>query len=193
MRLTMRRCRSASTSAWPMAFTRFGPTLLADAPCSLKCPVSQKPNQARWRPPTAPGSRAGRYFGRRQRGTPRSCARGSTPGGGRCPKVALNTLVPQLKARKSINLDPALLELEGSLSAVAVVVAQSLGQPLPEASLAALAAEDEALAAKHRDLPPSGRVSHRLEHQSGCRYRDVPRPHAPTLGVDATGRIGRGP
>ena len=50
----------------------------ADAPCSLKCPVSQKPNQARWRPPTAPGSRAGRYFGRRQRGTPRSCARGST-------------------------------------------------------------------------------------------------------------------
>ena len=38
------------------------------------------------------------------------------------PKVALNTLVPQLKARKSINLDPALLELEGSLSAVAVVV-----------------------------------------------------------------------
>ena len=68
------------------------------------------------------------------------------------PKVALNTLVPQLKARKSINLDPALLELEGSLSAVAVVVAQSLGQPLPEASLAALAAEDEALAAKHRDL-----------------------------------------
>lgn len=68
------------------------------------------------------------------------------------PKVALNTLVPQLKARKSTNLDPALLELEGSLSAVAVVVAQSLGQPLPEASLAALAAEDEALAAKHRDL-----------------------------------------
>ena len=68
------------------------------------------------------------------------------------PKVALNTLVPQLKARKSISLDPALLELEGSLSAVAVVVAQSLGQPLPEASLAALAAEDEALAAKHRDL-----------------------------------------
>ena len=68
------------------------------------------------------------------------------------PKVALNTLVPQLKARKSINLDPALLDLEGSLSAVAVVVAQSLGQPLPEASLAALAAEDEALAEKHRDL-----------------------------------------
>ena len=68
------------------------------------------------------------------------------------PKVALNTLVPQLKARKSISLDPALLEFEGSLSAVAVVVAQSLGQPLPEASLAALAAEDEALAAKHRDL-----------------------------------------
>ncbi|MEC7280052.1 MAG: hypothetical protein VXV98_08485, partial [Candidatus Thermoplasmatota archaeon] len=68
------------------------------------------------------------------------------------PKVALNTLVPQLKARKSINLDPALVELEGSLSAVAVVVAQSLGQPLPESSLAALAAEDEALAEKHRDL-----------------------------------------
>jgi hypothetical protein len=68
------------------------------------------------------------------------------------PKVALNTLIPQLKARKSISLDPALLELEGSLSAVAVVVAQSLGQPLPEASLAALAAEDEDLAEKHRDL-----------------------------------------
>jgi len=68
------------------------------------------------------------------------------------PKVALNTLIPQLKARKSISLDPALLELDGPLSAVAVVLAQSLGQPLPETSLAALAAEDEHLAEKHRDL-----------------------------------------
>jgi len=68
------------------------------------------------------------------------------------PKVALNTLIPQLKAKKSISLDPALLELEGPLSAVAVVLAQSLGQPLPESPLAALAAEDEQLAEKHRDL-----------------------------------------
>ena len=67
-------------------------------------------------------------------------------------KVALNTLIPQLKAKKNISLDAALLNLEGPLSALAVVLAQSLGQPLPEASLAALAAEDEQLAEKHRDL-----------------------------------------
>ena len=35
---------------------------------------------------------------------------------------------------------------------MAVVLAQSLGQPLPEASLAALEAEDKPLAEKHRDL-----------------------------------------
>ena len=68
------------------------------------------------------------------------------------PKVALNTLIPQLKARKSISLDPALLDLEGSLSAVAVVLAQSLRQPLPEGPLAALEAADKQLAGKHRDL-----------------------------------------
>lgn len=68
------------------------------------------------------------------------------------PKVALNTLLPQLRARKSISLDPALIDLEGGLSAVAVVVAQSLGLPLPERSIASLEAEDKGLADKHRDL-----------------------------------------
>ena len=68
------------------------------------------------------------------------------------PKVALNTLLPQLRARKSISLDPALFALEGALSAVPVVVAQALGLPLPEASIAALEAVDKGLAEKHRDL-----------------------------------------
>ena len=68
------------------------------------------------------------------------------------PKVALNTLLAQVRARKSISLDAALIDLEGPLSAVPVVVAQSLGMPLPEASIEALASVDEDLANKHRDL-----------------------------------------
>ena len=68
------------------------------------------------------------------------------------PKVALNTLLAQVRARKSISLDAALIDLDGALSALPVVVAQSLGMPLPEASIEALASVDEPLANKHRDL-----------------------------------------
>ena len=76
-------------------------------------------------------------------------------------KVALSTVTAQAESGRGMSLDPSLLHLEGPLSVVPVVVAQTCNLPLPEAAIERLKVNDEALATAHSDLADlkQGKVS----------------------------------